>query len=135
MSPIITFGGLLGDATDNNIAVVESLLGAAIAGVVFHLFAGQPLTIIGSTGPILIFERIAFALTVKIGGDDPWNYLEFRNLTKALFFLNFLKKTTEFFGENIAINQKSKIIDNGLVYGLLLYVFLLLHLMDLLPEF
>ena len=31
LTPIITFGGLLGDATDNNIAVVESLVGACIA--------------------------------------------------------------------------------------------------------
>ena len=55
------------------------MLGAAIAGVIFHLFAGQPLTIIGSTGPILIFERIAFQLTVKLGGEETeWNYLEFR---------------------------------------------------------
>ena len=32
---------------DNNLAVVESLLGGCIAGTFFHLFAGQPLTIIG----------------------------------------------------------------------------------------
>ena len=31
LTPIITFGGLLGDATDNNIAVVESLVGACVA--------------------------------------------------------------------------------------------------------
>lgn len=74
LTPIITFGGLLGDATDNNIAVVESLVGACIAGILFHMFAGQPLTIIGSTGPILIFERISFAMTIKLGLD----YLEFR---------------------------------------------------------
>ena len=81
LTPIITFGGLLGDATDNNIAVVESLVGACIAGILFHMFAGQPLTIIGSTGPILIFERISFAMTIKLGLD----YLEFRHR------LNFLK--------------------------------------------
>ena len=44
------------------------------AGVLFHLFAGQPLTIIGSTGPILIFERICYALTSSL----ELNYLEFR---------------------------------------------------------
>ena len=86
LTPIITFGGLLGDATDNNIAVVESLVGACIAGILFHMFAGQPLTIIGSTGPILIFERISFAMTIKLGLD----YLEFRqrlNLSRHLVFL------------------------------------------------
>ena len=74
LTPIITFGGLLGDATDNNISVVESLVGACIAGTLFHLFAGQPLTIIGSTGPILIFERICYTLTSNL----ELNYLEFR---------------------------------------------------------
>lgn len=80
LTPIITFGGLLGDATDNNIAVVESLVGACIAGILFHMFAGQPLTIIGSTGPILIFERISFAMTIKLGLD----YLEFRHGLNSL---------------------------------------------------
>ncbi|TMS01729.1 Sodium bicarbonate cotransporter 3, partial [Larimichthys crocea] len=38
MSPVITFGGLLGEATKGNI----------------------PLTILGSTGPVLVFEKILF---------------------------------------------------------------------------
>ena len=41
---------------------MESLLGGCIAGIAFHLFSGQPLTIIGSTGPILVFEKIMFEL-------------------------------------------------------------------------
>lgn len=62
VTPIITFGGLLGDATDNNIATMESLFGGAIAGGMYHLFSGQPLTIIGSTGPILVFETIMYSM-------------------------------------------------------------------------
>ena len=58
MTPIVTFGGLLGDATDNKMAAIESIFGGAIAGAMYHLFCGQPLTIIGSTGPILVFETI-----------------------------------------------------------------------------
>uniref|UniRef100_A0A8C2J438 Anion exchange protein n=1 Tax=Cyprinus carpio TaxID=7962 RepID=A0A8C2J438_CYPCA len=54
----ITFGGLLGDATDNYQGVMESFLGTALAGVVFCLFGGQPLIILSSTGPILIFEKL-----------------------------------------------------------------------------
>ena len=41
---------------------MESLLGGCMAGTMFHLFAGQPLTIIGSTGPILVFEKIMHEL-------------------------------------------------------------------------
>lgn len=39
-------------------AAIESIFGGAIAGAMYHLFCGQPLTIIGSTGPILVFETI-----------------------------------------------------------------------------
>ena len=115
LTPIITFGGLLGAATDNNMvrplilleilrqnllkflvsvflfnlnvvqriykttrketnivninvyatqlflqAAIESLLAGAICGISYHLFAGQPLTILGSTGPVLVFETIVY---------------------------------------------------------------------------
>ena len=41
---------------------MEGLFGAAIAGGMYNLFAGQPLTIIGSTGPILVFETIMYKM-------------------------------------------------------------------------
>ncbi|XP_032885967.1 anion exchange protein 4 [Amblyraja radiata] len=71
---VITFGGILGDATDNMQGVMESFLGTAIAGAVFCLFAGQPLTILGSTGPVLVFERLLFSFS----SDYKLDYLEFR---------------------------------------------------------
>ncbi|CBY21440.1 unnamed protein product [Oikopleura dioica] len=74
ITPIITFGGLLADATHNNIAAMESMVGAAVAGSIFHMFAGQPLTIIGSTGPILVFETIMYYISSDYGLD----YLELR---------------------------------------------------------
>ena len=60
LTPIITFGGLLGDATGNSIASIESLVSGFIVGVSYGLFSGQPLTILGSTGPILVFETILY---------------------------------------------------------------------------
>ncbi|GIY43199.1 hypothetical protein CEXT_636942 [Caerostris extrusa] len=60
LTPIITFGGLLGDATGERIAAIESLLSGAICGILYGLFSGQPLTILGSTGPVLVFETILF---------------------------------------------------------------------------
>ena len=41
-------------------AAMESILAGAICGVVYALFAGQPLTILGSTGPVLVFETITY---------------------------------------------------------------------------
>ncbi|NXA54531.1 S4A4 protein, partial [Nothocercus julius] len=70
----ITFGGMLGDATDNMQGVLESFLGTAFAGSIFCLFAGQPLTILSSTGPMLVFERLLFSFSE----DYSLDYLEFR---------------------------------------------------------
>ncbi|KAG8189148.1 hypothetical protein JTE90_018441 [Oedothorax gibbosus] len=60
LTPIITFGGLLGDATEERIAAIESLLSGAICGILYGLFSGQPLTVLGSTGPVLVFETILY---------------------------------------------------------------------------
>uniref|UniRef100_A0A8C2PYC5 Anion exchange protein n=1 Tax=Cyprinus carpio TaxID=7962 RepID=A0A8C2PYC5_CYPCA len=70
----ITFGGLLGDATDNYQGVMESFLGTALAGTVFCLFGGQPLIILSSTGPILIFEKLLYEFSKNNGID----YMELR---------------------------------------------------------
>ncbi|KAG9354296.1 hypothetical protein JZ751_012420 [Albula glossodonta] len=82
----ITFGGLLGDATENMQGVLESFLGTALAGAVFCLLAGQPLTILSSTGPVLVFERLLF----NFSKDNNFDYLEFRlwiGLWSAFFCL------------------------------------------------
>ncbi|XP_019741667.1 electrogenic sodium bicarbonate cotransporter 1-like [Hippocampus comes] len=70
----ITFGGLLGDATESMQGVLESFLGTALTGSVFCLLAGQPLTILSSTGPVLVFERLLFSFSK----DNGFDYLEFR---------------------------------------------------------
>ncbi|XP_052424128.1 electrogenic sodium bicarbonate cotransporter 4 isoform X6 [Carassius gibelio] len=70
----ITFGGLLGDATDNYQGVMESFLGTALAGMVFCLFGGQPLIILSSTGPILIFEKLLYEFSINNNID----YMEIR---------------------------------------------------------
>ncbi|KAF5897057.1 electroneutral sodium bicarbonate exchanger 1-like isoform X1, partial [Clarias magur] len=74
MSPVITFGGLLGEATEGRISAIESLLGASMTGMAYSLFAGQPLTILGSTGPVLVFEKILF----KFCSDYKLSYLSLR---------------------------------------------------------
>uniref|UniRef100_A0A3Q1HTC1 Anion exchange protein n=1 Tax=Anabas testudineus TaxID=64144 RepID=A0A3Q1HTC1_ANATE len=74
MSPVITFGGLLGEATKGNISAIESLFGASLTGVAYSFFAGQPLTILGSTGPVLVFEKILF----KFCNDYGLSYLSLR---------------------------------------------------------
>ena len=63
----IAFGALTGIQTGNQIGVVEMLIVTAIGGVVFALFSGQPLTILGGTGPITIFTGILYKVCNDMG--------------------------------------------------------------------
>ncbi|XP_057657143.1 sodium-driven chloride bicarbonate exchanger isoform X3 [Diorhabda carinulata] len=74
LSPIITFGGLLSEATGKNMAAMESLVSGFVCGVGYGLFSGQPLSILGSTGPVLVFETIVFDFCYTM----KWDYMSFR---------------------------------------------------------
>ncbi|XP_036395861.1 anion exchange protein 3 [Megalops cyprinoides] len=60
LSPTITFGGLLGEKTQGMMGVTELIVSTATLGVLFSLLAGQPLLIIGFSGPLLVFEEAFF---------------------------------------------------------------------------
>ncbi|KAK1806261.1 hypothetical protein P4O66_000143 [Electrophorus voltai] len=53
---------------------MESFLGTALAGAVFCLLGGQPLIILSSTGPILIFEKLLYDFSKSSALD----YMELR---------------------------------------------------------
>uniref|UniRef100_A0A672P8U2 Solute carrier family 4 member 10 n=1 Tax=Sinocyclocheilus grahami TaxID=75366 RepID=A0A672P8U2_SINGR len=92
MSPVITFGGLLGEATEGRISAIESLFGASMTGIAYSLFAGQPLTILGSTGPVLVFEKILFKFC---------KYLDYISSLTRYFSFSFqdcIEKKGEFVG-------------------------------------
>jgi len=67
LAPSIAFGGLLAFLTDGEIGAVEALLATAIGGVVYALFSGQPLTLLGSTGPVTIFLALLYLLCKQLG--------------------------------------------------------------------
>ena len=52
--PALTFALLLSQGTDEMMGAAEVLLAMAIGGIMFALFAGQPLVVVGVTGPIVI---------------------------------------------------------------------------------
>lgn len=60
LSGAITFGGLMSDKTQNMIGISETLVATSVAGIVFALISGQPLVIVGSTGPLLLFDESLF---------------------------------------------------------------------------
>ncbi|CAN7990661.1 unnamed protein product, partial [Ixodes hexagonus] len=61
LSGAVTFGGLLGDKTSNLIGVSETLVATCATGIIFSLLSGQPLVIIGVTGPVLLFDELLYA--------------------------------------------------------------------------
>jgi len=67
LAPSIAFGGLLAFLTDGEIGTVEAILATAIGGVAYALFSGQPLTLLGSTGPVTIFIAILYVLCKQLG--------------------------------------------------------------------
>jgi len=67
LAPTVTFGGIMAELTGNHIGPVEMLLAAAICGVVYALFSGQPLVILGGTGPLLIFTSLLYGLCEQLG--------------------------------------------------------------------
>lgn len=62
LAPAVTFGGLMYLATGGLIGATEMLVATAICGIIFALTAGQPLIILGGTGPLLIFTGILYQL-------------------------------------------------------------------------
>lgn len=101
--PAIAFAQDMFDRTDNLYGVNEVLLSSALAGVVFGLFSGQPLCIVGVTGPISIFSYTVYELMGPRG--TPyfpfmcWIYLWLMvmHIVVALFnWVSFLKIISNF---------------------------------------
>ncbi|XP_033863762.2 anion exchange protein 3-like isoform X4 [Acipenser ruthenus] len=71
LSPAITFGGLLGEKTKGMMGVSELIIATSALGVLFSLLAGQPMLIIGFSGPLLVFEEAFY----KFCQDHEFEYL------------------------------------------------------------
>ncbi|XP_048578952.1 band 3 anion transport protein isoform X2 [Nematostella vectensis] len=59
-APNVAFGGLLAEKTDQWLGVSEVIFASCFCGLLFALFSGQPLIIIGATGPVMVFEQTIF---------------------------------------------------------------------------
>jgi mannitol/fructose-specific phosphotransferase system IIA component (Ntr-type) len=66
VAPAVTFGGIMGQLTGNQIGAIEMLVAAAFCGIAYALFSGQPLIILGGTGPLLVFTAILYGLCVDL---------------------------------------------------------------------
>ncbi|KAI9096100.1 HCO3 transporter family-domain-containing protein [Phlyctochytrium arcticum] len=79
VAPAITFGFYLDDETNSTVGVSEVLLSSALSGVIYSVFCGQPLVIVGVTGPTSIFTvtvwTVAKAINVTFLPFYAWTIL------------------------------------------------------------
>jgi hypothetical protein len=54
IGPAVTFASLLSNQTDKNVGTTEVLMSSAVTGILWSLFSGQPIVILGVTGPVSI---------------------------------------------------------------------------------
>ena len=114
LAPSIAFGALLAFLTDGEIGTVEAILATAVGGIVYALFSGQPLTLVGSTGPVTIFLALLYVLCRQL--DVPflpglfwigmWTaaIMMFLALTNTSRYIRFFTRfTDEIFGALIAL--------------------------------
>jgi len=62
MAPAITFAALMSKETNGLLGVSEMIAATSVSGVIFGLFSGQPLIILGATGPLLVMEEKIYNL-------------------------------------------------------------------------
>lgn len=62
----IAFGSLSSVLTNGQIGVIEMLIATAIGGVSYALFSAQPITLLGGTGPIVIFTALLYGICEKL---------------------------------------------------------------------
>lgn len=67
LAPAVTFGGIMAELTNGQIGAVEMIIASAVCGVIYAMFAGQPLIILGGTGPLLIFTWMLYVFCGKLG--------------------------------------------------------------------
>nr|CAD7393839.1 unnamed protein product [Timema cristinae] len=110
LSPIITFGGLLGQATGNNIAAMESLMSGFLCGVIYGLFSGQPLTILGSTGPVLVFESIVYEFCLETMEVET---MEMKFMRSMLAFMKRNRIKNEVIWERVGLYGVCEIVEEA----------------------
>ena len=64
LAPAITFGSRFLDGTNGQFGVLEMIMSTAVSGMIFSTFAGQPLSILGATGPFLAYTLVVYDMAV-----------------------------------------------------------------------
>ena len=124
----VAWGSFLGEATDGYIGATETLLAAAVLGMIYPLLCGQPLTIMGPTGPLCLFmvalKDIAKAAGVKFLPLYAWSgiFLSIYLFLTAMFSLsNIIRKVSRFTEETFSLLISVIFIYSAVEYFVMLF--------------
>lgn len=67
--PAIAFGSIYSIETKNQMGVIECVIASGFAGVVYAIFSGQPLCILGGTGPNLAYTVAFYQICERLDID------------------------------------------------------------------
>lgn len=101
--PALIFAELLDRQTEGSLAVAEVLLSAGIIGIIYSLIAGQPLVLLGITGPVAILLGTSYGLAAQFDAEYfaffwwlcMWTAL-LHLLTAVVGLVNFVWQITPF---------------------------------------
>ena len=66
LAPAITFGSRFLDGTNGQFGVLEMIMSTSVSGMIFSSTAGQPLSILGATGPFLAYTLVVYDLAIAV---------------------------------------------------------------------
>ncbi len=101
----IAFGALSSVLTNGEIGTIEMLIATVIGGIVYALFSAQPITLLGGTGPIVIFTALLYQASDLLGvsfmGVYAWVgiwsgvFLLILSVTNASNWMRFFSRFTD----------------------------------------
>lgn len=66
IAPALAFGAVYGNVTNGYMGAIETLLATGWVGSTFALIGGQPMAIIGSTGPLMIMTTVLYGIASSV---------------------------------------------------------------------
>ncbi|KAG7339143.1 HCO3- transporter family protein [Nitzschia inconspicua] len=67
--PALIFAELMDRQTEGNFATAETVLSSGIMGIIYAIFAGQPLVVMGITGPVSLLLGTSYGLAAQFDAE------------------------------------------------------------------
>lgn len=66
IAPALSFGSLLNETIKGELGVTEVLFTTSLCEIMFAILSGQPMVIVGVTGPVAIFAATLYSLSITL---------------------------------------------------------------------